>query len=174
MVRPSSLLQRAAYKLADLDNPLLSIVPDKETLYSVIPHATSGRAAHTGRGGFPTPYRILIALVHAVLPKTTHRVYGLIAQDPQSRGLRWAHPVQSFEEAVNKPIQAYRDAEEAKQAERVRWLPPGVRGVVVGRNSQIYDEELDLEDLELFAAIEYKALNVLTWLVIVVSARTCA
>lgn len=150
---------------------LPAAVRDKEKMYSVIPHAASGRAAHTGRGGFPAPHRLFIALIHALLPKTTHRVYGLIAQDPQSRGLRWAHPIQSVEDAINKPIQAHRDAEEAKQAERVRWLPPGVRGVVVGRNSQIFDEELDLEDLELFAAIEYKALNVLTWLVIVVSAR---
>jgi hypothetical protein len=137
-------------------------------VYSVIPHATSGRAAHTGRGGFPGPHRLVLALIHFILPKTTHRVYGLIAQNPQSRGLRWAHPVQSVEEAINKPIQAHRDAEEAKHAERVRWLPPGVRGVVVGRNSQIYDEELELDDLELFAAIEYRALNVFVWLIFVV------
>lgn len=137
-------------------------------MYSVIPHATSGRAAHTGRGGFPGPHRLALALFHAILPRTTHRVYGLIAQNPQYRGLRWVHPVQSFEEAIDKPIEARRDAAEAKHAERVKWLPPGVRGVVVGRNSQIYDEELDLDDLELFAAIEYKALKLLTWLIIVV------
>jgi hypothetical protein len=68
-------------------------------------------------------------------------------------------------------MKSKRDAEEAKQAERVKWLPPGVRGVVVGRNSQIYDEELDVEDLELFAAIEYRALSLLTGLLFFVSHR---
>jgi hypothetical protein len=74
-----------------------------------------------------------------------------------------------MEQAISEPLKNYRDAAEAKEAERVRWLPPGVRGVVVGRNSQIYDEELDNDDLEMFAAIEYKALKVLTYFVIAVS-----
>jgi hypothetical protein len=142
---------------------------DMPKTYSVIPHAASGSAAHTGRGGFPGPHRIIAALVNAISPKTANRVYSFVAEDPQARSLRWAHPFQSVEQAVGPSMKSKRDAEEAKHAERVKWLPPGVRGVVVGRNSQIYDEELDVEDLELFAAIEYRALSLLTGLLLIVS-----
>lgn len=137
--------------------------------YSVIPHAASGSAAHTGRGGFPGPHRLIAALVRAISPKTAHQVYTFVAEDPKARSLRWAHPFQSFEQAVEPSLEKRKDVREARHAERVKWLPPGVRGVVVGRNSQIYDEELDVEDLELFAAIEYRALSLLTALVFVVS-----
>lgn len=144
---------------------------DMPKTYSVIPHAASGSAAHTGRGGFPGPHRIIAALVHAISPKTAHRVYTFVAEDPQARSLRWAHPFQSAEQAVGPSMKSRKDAEEAKHAERVKWLPPGVRGVVVGRNSQIYDEELDVEDLELFAAIEYRALSLLMGLLLFVRPR---
>lgn len=137
--------------------------------YSVIPHAASGSAAHTGRGGFPGPHRIIAALIRFISPKTAHRVYNFVADDPQARSLRWAHPFQSAEQAIGTPLKNRKDAEEARHAQRVKWLPHGVRGVVVGRNSQIYDEELDVEDLELFAAIEYRSLSLLTGLVIFVS-----
>lgn len=137
--------------------------------YSVIPHAASGRAAHSGRGGFPGLPTIIAHVFRAILPASyTHKVNDYV-YDQHAPGLRWAHPFQSVEQAISGPFKNYRDSAEAKEAEKVRWLPPGVRGVVVGRNSQIYDEELDNDDLELFAAIEYKALKVLTYFVIAVS-----
>ncbi|KAJ9121462.1 hypothetical protein QFC22_002078 [Naganishia vaughanmartiniae] len=137
--------------------------------YSVIPHASSGRAAHTGRGGFPGLPTLIAHLFRAILPSSyTHKIYNYM-YDQRTPGIWWAHPFQSVGQALSGPLENYRDAAEAKEAERVRWLPPGVRGVVVGRNSQIYDEELDNDDLEMFAAIEYKALKVLTYFAIAVS-----
>ena len=137
--------------------------------YSVIPHAASGSAAHTGRGGFPGPHRLIAALVRTISPKTANQVYTFVAEDPKARSLRWAHPFQSFEQTAEPSLEKRKDVQEARHAERVKWLPPSVRGVVVGRNSQIYDEELDVEDLELFAEIEYRALSLLTALIFVVS-----
>ncbi|KAJ9098041.1 hypothetical protein QFC19_006476 [Naganishia cerealis] len=133
----------------------------RQPTFSAIPHASSGRAAHSGRGGFPGLPTLLAYLFHALPSPYTRKVYSLISCDQQVPTLKWAHPVQSVEQVIRGPLENHRDAAEAKHAERVRWLPPGVRGVVVGRNSQIYDEELDDDDLEMFAAIEYKALKAL-------------
>ncbi|KAJ9095949.1 hypothetical protein QFC21_005311 [Naganishia friedmannii] len=127
-----------------------------EPTNSVIPHASSGRAAHSGRGGFPGLAAIIAHLFRVILPSSyTHRVYSYV-YDQHAPGFRWAHPIESVEQAISGPLKNYRDAAEAKEAEKVRWLPPG-----------IYDEELDKEDLEMFAAIEYRALKVLTYVVVV-------
>lgn len=71
--------------------------------------------------------------------------------------------------AVGDAVGAWEDGREAKEAERVRWLPPGVRGIVVGRNSQFFEEELGDDELEMLGLLEYRAAKLLVILLVVVS-----
>lgn len=70
---------------------------------------------------------------------------------------------------LKRPFKDHHDKEEAKEAARARWLPPGVRAVVVGRNSQFFEEELEDDELELLGALEYRALNLMAVILIAVS-----
>lgn len=79
------------------------------------------------------------------------------------------HPFHDLAEELKKPFKDRLDKEEAKEAAQAKWLPPGVRAVVVGRNSQFFEEELDDDELELLGALEYRALNLMAVILIVVS-----
>ncbi|KAK4687581.1 Trk/Ktr/HKT type cation transporter, partial [Tremellales sp. Uapishka_1] len=130
--------------------------------HASIPHASSGRRAHSGRGGFPDIFDIAIRLVPASLAS---RIRPLL-QRPSDEGLFSSHPIQGLRKALKQGSEDYKDAGEKKNAQSAKWLPPGVRSVVVGRNSQFFEEELNDEDLELLGSLEYRATKVLTFLVI--------
>ena len=49
------------------------------------------------------------------------------------------------------------------------WLPDSLQGLVIGRNSRFYTEDLDDEVIEQLGGVEYKALRFLSWLVPIVS-----
>ncbi|ORY22841.1 cation transport protein-domain-containing protein [Naematelia encephala] len=131
-----------------------------------IPHASSGRALHTGRGGFPSLHRIIYHLLHRTFP-TLYTSLDNLLRHYETEGVHSSHPIRSLGKALGRPIEDHRDANEEIRAKNAKWLPPGVRGVVVGRNSQFFEEELDDEDLELIGALEYRATTVLTILLIV-------
>ena len=136
--------------------------------HSSIPHASSGSKRHTGRGGFPGVFQLTTALVGNLFPKTLSR-FSASLRRYDSEGVHSAHPVQSLKRTLEKPFEDHRDARERKEAAHAKWLPPGIRAVVVGRNSQFFEEELDAEDLELLGAMEYRATTVLTYILVAVS-----
>lgn len=134
-----------------------------------VPHASSGRTAHNGRGGFPSIHIALFRLIHQVLPHTMSKLHTFFRQSEQDETAHSSHPLREITQAVQKPFEERKDQAEAKEARRVKWLPKGMRNVVVGRNSQFFEEELSDEELELLGALEYKATNVLTILLVCVS-----
>ena len=137
-----------------------------------IPHASSGSKRHTGRGGFPGVFQLSTTLVGNLFPQALSR-FSTLFRRYESEGLHSAHPVQSLKKMLEKPIEDHRDAREKKEADHAKWLPPGLRSVVVGRNSQFFEEELDPEDLELLSAMEYRATSVLTYILVAVSGLRC-
>ena len=59
------------------------------------------------------------------------------------------------------------------RARVAQWMPDSLEGLVVGRNSRFYTEELDEEAIEQLGGVEYKALRLLAWLIPGVSAPFC-
>ena len=58
---------------------------------------------------------------------------------------------------------------EQKAAAAAPWLPAGFCNIVVGRNSDFFEEELDDEELEMLGCLEYRCTRLLTILLIIVS-----
>ena len=133
-----------------------------------IPHASSGQAAHRGRGGFPGVHQILFPLISRIFPTPVSQLSDLLHRYEED-GLHTPHPMRDLGKILEKPFDDARDASEKRDAQHARWLPSGVRSVVVGRNSQFFEEELNNEDLELLGALEYRASRILTILLIAVS-----
>ena len=52
------------------------------------------------------------------------------------------------------------------------WLPDGIDGLIIGRNSEFYTDELTDEQLEHLGGIEYRALRFLSYFVFAVSVAT--
>ena len=55
------------------------------------------------------------------------------------------------------------------QRHYLSWLPDSIDGLIVGRNSEFYTDELTDEQLEHLGGIEYRALRFLSYLVPAVS-----
>ena len=135
---------------------------------SSIPHASSGKTRHSGRGGFPGIDGFFIQLFNRLFPSTVSRVSSMIRRYEED-GLHSSHPVRELGKMIQKPFADHEDKCEKREAQHAKWLPPGVRAVVVGRNSQFFEEELNDDDLALLGALEYRATSVLTYLLVAVS-----
>jgi len=141
-----------------------------EDPHGQIPHASSGSARHSGRGGFPGAPQLVLGLFGRLFPRGYSELSDLLKKC-ETEGIHAAHPLHRLGKIVEKPMEDRKDRAEVEEARRARWLPPGVRGVVVGRNSQFFEEELSDEELELIGALEYRATKTLTLLLIGVSAQ---
>lgn len=109
----------------------------------------------------------MFSLVNKFLPGLSHRMLSLLQMtEEEEEQMHSSH--QGIMDTIKEPFVKHMDQEEGKKARRVKWLPPGVRGVVVGRNSQFFEEELGDEDLELLGVLEYRATRILVVLVIMV------
>jgi hypothetical protein len=148
-----------------------SEAPTPNDPHATIPHASSGHSRHTGRGGFPGLFELVSYTGKQTLPGQKTSLFSAL-RTLEGEIVHSSHPLQSLGKRVGQPFKDYADKGEANHAQSARWLPPGVRGIVVGRNSQFFEEELSDEDLELIGALEYRATKVLTTLLIVVSCYT--
>lgn len=54
---------------------------------------------------------------------------------------------------------------EAIRGSVAKWMPEGLQGLVIGRNSRFWTEELDDEELEQIGGVEYRALKLLNCIV---------
>jgi hypothetical protein len=126
--------------------------------HASIPHAASGSTRHTGRGGFPGLQQILTYMLGRTSPQLYSRLSNSLRQY-EKEGFHGSHPLQALGKTLEQPFIDNKDTKERSEAERVKWLPPGVRGMIVGRNSQFFEEELTDEDLELIAALEYQGID---------------
>ena len=130
-----------------------------------IPHASTGKKVHTGRGGFPGLQGLITALFNHIFPGQASQISKVLRRYEQD-GVHSSHPFQSLKEMVEKPLKGKEDKRERNEANNAKWLPPGVRSVIVGRHSQFFEEELSDEDLRLLGALEYRATKVLTVLIV--------
>ncbi|GFZ43378.1 hypothetical protein JCM24511_01098 [Saitozyma sp. JCM 24511] len=115
---------------------------------------------YSGFGGFPGP----IELVQRLLPDRTRQNISRRLSQPQRRmtlltpslpALPSLHPEPDPEESWTDSI----------RSQVSRWMPASLNGLVIGRNSRFYTEELSDEDLEQLGGVEYRALQVLSRLV---------
>ncbi|TFK88517.1 TrkH-domain-containing protein [Polyporus arcularius HHB13444] len=89
-----------------------------------------------GLGGFPGPLQLARRLARRYFPDAYERLLVLGRADDPSR------------------------------KHRLKWLSDSLKGLVVGRNSEFNTEELSDEQLEELGGIEYRALRMLSYIVI--------
>ncbi|WWD18193.1 hypothetical protein CI109_102642 [Kwoniella shandongensis] len=124
---------------------------DPEPVSHHIPHPIGHK--HTGYGGFPTPLEILNQFI------------------PQGAKQKFGKPVRRM--ALFTPsvyAASYQHGNEESWSEAIKgsvakWMPEGLTGLVVGRNSRFWTEELEDEELEQIGGVEYRALKLLTYFV---------
>ncbi|WVQ96961.1 hypothetical protein IAU59_004070 [Kwoniella sp. CBS 9459] len=112
---------------------------------------------NTGYGGFPTPLEIIRELM------------------PQKAKAKLAQPVRKLELITHPTYTPVPESQkhgrheeswaEAIKGSVAKWMPEGLGGLVVGRNSRFWTEELDDEELEQIGGVEYRGLRLLSYLV---------
>jgi len=75
-----------------------------------------------------------------------------------------------IERAWNR-IAAY--GRKQRQNRYLSWLPSSIDGLIVGRNSEFYTDQLTDEQLERLGGIEYRALRFLSYFIFAVSVEIC-
>lgn len=151
-----------------LDNGTTSRKTDTKDPHGRIPHASSGKTAHVGRGGFPSPLSLILRISAKVFPQTFSRISAIIRKN-EDETTHTPHSFKKLEKTVKDTFAGYKDDAEEKKANKVRWLPPGLRSVVVGRNSQFFEEELHDDDLLVLGSLEYRATRLLSLILVIVS-----
>ena len=159
------------------------LTPPKRTPSRYPPHIPEpNQPEHIGFGGFPGPIQVLNQLI----PTATRESLRQRLTKPQHRHALLVNPtISSYDtEAGGRYGNAGRlerdvgDCQvismpgtwgEQVKATVVRWMPDQLAGLVVGRNSRFFSEELDDRDLEQLGGVEYRALTMLSYLVPAVS-----
>lgn len=107
------------------------------------------KPAHTGLGGFPLLSKLGHLLVDTLrLPVRLEHPHTLLTRETTHESKDWSS---SVKEHV------------------VSWLPDGFGGLVIGRNSRFFTEELEDERVEQIGGVEYRALRFLSYFVGAVS-----
>ncbi|WVQ85711.1 hypothetical protein IAT38_007877 [Cryptococcus sp. DSM 104549] len=114
---------------------------------------------NTGMGGFPTPFELL----HRFIPARTK---SRLARPVRRMGVA-IHPayVHDPEDALHAHHGHEESWGEMLRGSVARWMPEGLQGMVIGRNSRFWTEELEDEELEQIGGVEYRALRLLSYLV---------
>lgn len=113
---------------------------------------------NTGMGGFPTPVQIF----NHLLPTNTKSTLRQRLAKPERR-----YTLFSRTETIQPtdPEAASDDSWDNVKVTVARWMPEKLGGLVIGRNSRFFTEELDDEALEQLGGVEYRALRLLSYLV---------
>lgn len=130
-------------------------------------HIASSPSSSIGFGGFPGPIQILQSTFDAIMPssaKTALKTH-LTRSETHHTVLQ---PSATFDQrqGTSVPGQSWSDQARARMA---TWLPENIGGLVVGRNSRFFTEELDDEEVEQLGGVEYRALRLLSYFVFFVS-----
>lgn len=131
---------------------------------SHIPSPTDRK--HIGMGGFP----ISIYLVGRMIPQSAQSEL----RNRLSRRERRHTLLLNRSETMN-PIDieatgdSRKDSWDGLKVTIANWMPEKLGGLVIGRNSRFFSEELDDEELEQLGGVEYRALRLLSYLVPAVS-----
>lgn len=111
---------------------------------------------NTGYGGFPS----LLHIFHHFLPeRAKQRLYRPVRRVGIVMHPTYAH---EFENGHAGHEESWSEAIRGSVA---KWMPEGLQGLVIGRNSRFWTEELDDEELEQIGGVEYRALKLLSSIV---------
>jgi hypothetical protein len=125
---------------------------------------------YSGFGGFPGP----IDLVQRLLPDRTRQNISRRFSQPQRRMTLLTPSLPTLPSLHPKPEPETEESwTDSLRSQVSRWMPASLNGLVIGRNSRFYTEELSDEDLEQLGGVEYRALQVLSRLVAGVSGSLC-
>ncbi|KAI0762545.1 TrkH-domain-containing protein [Fomes fomentarius] len=135
------------------------------------PDVPRGNGMVRRRTGVPLPRRRTV-----LAPKLEYTESGkpVIGQRPKDQGLGgFPGPFQLSRKIARKYFpNTYRKltmmapVEIPKTRKQIKWLPGTLKDLVIGRNGEFNTEELTDEQLEELGGIEYKALTLLSYLVI--------
>jgi len=120
---------------------------------------------HTGLGGFPSP----IQLIGHVLPERAVTTMRHRLGRPERRHTLLLSRQLSINRTDTEQGDAGEESWDSVKAAVARWMPERLGGLVIGRNSRFFSEELDDEELEELGGVEYRALRLLSYLVPAVS-----
>ena len=95
-------------------------------------------------GGFPGPIELFQRLVHTGALDSIERAWSRIATYGRNQG----------------------------QRRYLSWLPGSIDGLIVGRNSEFFTDQLTDDQLEHLGGIEYRALRFLSYFIFAVSVET--
>jgi len=130
--------------------------PNFTPIVSHIP--TPFQPKHSGFGGFPTPLQLLPSF----LPKSTKLNLRKRVSRVEPKATILTNPRVATEDM--RGVEGD-DWGEAVRARIAQWMPENLGGLVIGRNSRFYTEELGDEELETLGGVEYRALRLLSHLV---------
>ncbi|KIR43206.1 potassium ion transporter [Cryptococcus deuterogattii 99/473] len=111
---------------------------------------------NTGYGGFPSLFQIFRRLLPEKAKRKLYRPVrrvGILMHPAYARKFENGHAgvEESWGEAIRGSV--------------AKWMPEGLQGLVIGRNSRFWTEELDDEELEQIGGVEYRALKLLSCIV---------
>lgn len=111
---------------------------------------------NTGYGGFPSLFHIFRRLLPEKAKRKLYRPVrrvGILMHPAYARKFENGHAgvEESWGEAIRGSV--------------AKWMPEGLQGLVIGRNSRFWTEELDDEELEQIGGVEYRALKLLSCIV---------
>ena len=115
---------------------------------------------YTGFGGFPHPVKLLY---QGVVPSETKASLRRRLSRRESRMTIHTNP--GFAAATTIDQRVSNIAEEESWGDSLtraaRWMPEQLSGLVIGRNSRFFTEELEDNELEQLGGVEYRALRLL-------------
>ena len=122
---------------------------------------------HVGMGGFPIP----IHLVGRVLPQSAQVQLRNRLARPERRHELLLNRTETVKIPDIEDGNVREDGWDELRATVASWMPEKLSGLVIGRNSRFFTEELDDEELEQIGGVEYRALRLLSYLVPAVRVR---
>nr|ODN93176.1 potassium ion transporter [Cryptococcus depauperatus CBS 7841] len=113
---------------------------------------------YTGYGGFPTPVEIINNLLPRKAKECLYRPVrktSILHFPTHHHNLEHDTEKGGHEESWG----------EAFVGTMAKWMPEGLQGLIIGRNSRFWTEELEDEELEQIGGVEYRALRTLSYLI---------
>ncbi len=131
-------------------------------IHDPIPSPTD--AQHSGFGGFQYPIHALYDNIVSPTAKANLRRRLSRVENRMTVLTNSSLPVTTTIDQRDGAI-GHEESRSQAMKHATRWMPEQLNGLVVGRNSRFFSEELDDNELEQIAGVEYRALRLLGYVV---------
>jgi hypothetical protein len=169
-IRALSLRQNTLdHRTSTIRSGQVDSVPEPGSKYTNhIPHPLQSQ--HSGFGGFPGPLK----LFKSILPHSTNsQLERRLTRTETGVTLLTNSRRRVFDKDEHPGFKRHREGDMERggawgdqvRAHVAHWMPENLGGLVIGRNSRFYTEELGDEELEQLGGVEYRALRLLGYLV---------